>query len=72
MEAKISIVENHGSIIIIWLDLDDGGSEPVYFDHRSFGWVAEGEGIETASDLIGRPVFFDGETIEFLDTLEAA
>ena len=72
MNGTISSVENHGSIVILWLDLEDGGSEPVYLDHRAFGWLVEGEGIESPDDLIGRPVFFNGETIEFLDNVEAA
>ena len=72
MEGTISSVEDHGSIVIVWLDLEDGGSEPVYMDHRAFGWLVEGEGIESPDDLIGRPVFYNGETIEFLDNVEAA
>lgn len=58
--------------MIVWLDLGDGRSQPVYMDHRAFGWLVEGEGIESPDDLIGRLVSFDGEMIEFLDNLEAA
>jgi hypothetical protein len=72
MEGVISGFEDHGSIVILWLDLDDGTSEPVYMDHRSFGWMVEGEGVQSPDDLIGRPVFYNGETIEFLDLLEIA
>jgi hypothetical protein len=72
LKAKITSVEDHGSIIIIWLDLEDGGSEPVYMDQRAFGWMVEGEGAESIDDLIGRPVCFNGEVIEFLNTLEVA
>lgn len=72
MEGTISSVENHGSIVVVWLDLDDGRSEPVYMDHRAFAWMVEGEGIESVTELEGRPVHFNGETIEFLHTAEAA
>lgn len=72
MSGTIGSVEDHGSIVIVWLDLDDGTSEPVYMDHRAFGWMVEGEGIETIGELEGRSVLFDGQTIEFLDTLEIA
>ena len=72
MNGTISSVEGHGSIVIVWLDLEDGGSEPVYMDHRPFGWMVEGEGVECLEDLIDRPVSYNGEAIEFLDTVEAA
>ena len=72
MDGVISSVEDHGSIVVVWLDLEDGGTGPVYFDRRTFSWMAEAEGAESEDSLIGRPVHFDGECIEFLDTLEAA
>jgi hypothetical protein len=72
MEGTISGVENHGSIIVVWLDLEDGGSEPVYMDHRAFGWLVKGEGIKSVGDLIGRLVSYNGESIEFLDNVEVA
>ena len=71
MIGRISSLENHGSIVLVWLDLEDGTSEAVYMEHRAFGWMVEGEGCEP-DDLIGRPVCYDGEVIEFLDTLEVA
>ena len=71
VEGTISSVENHGSIIVVWLDVG-GTRQPIYLDHRSFGWMAEGEGIKTVSDLEGRPVFYNGETINILDNVEAA
>jgi hypothetical protein len=72
MIGTLSSIENHGSIVIVWLDLDDGRSEPIYMDHRAFGWLVDGESIETVDDLIGRMVEFDGECIKFLDKMEVA
>ncbi len=72
MNGTISGVEDHGSIVILWLDLEDGRSQPIYLEHRAFGWMLDGEGVEIPDDLIGRSVSFDGEAIEFLDYLEAA
>ena len=72
MNGVISSVEDHGSIVIAWIELENGRTEPVYFDRRAFCWVAEAEGVESEDDLIRRPVSFDGEGMEFLDTLEAA
>lgn len=71
MEGTISSVENHGSIVVVWIDLEDGTTEPVYFEARPFGWLLDGEGCGP-DDLISRPVCCDGETIEFLDDVEAA
>ncbi len=71
MHGTISSIENHGSIIVVWLELEDGQTEPVYMDHRPFSWLLEGEGCEP-DDLIGRTVYFDGESVNFLDMLEAA
>lgn len=72
MHGTISSVESHGRIVIIWIGPEDGGSEPIYLDHRAFGWLVEGEGVESSDDLIGRPVHFDGETLNFLDDVEVA
>jgi hypothetical protein len=72
MQGTISRVENHGSIIVVWIDVKDGRSEPIYMDRRAFFWMVEAEGIEHVSELEGREVHFNGETIQFMDTLEAA
>jgi hypothetical protein len=72
MQGTISSVENHGTIVIVWIDVQNGGSHPVYMDRRAFGWLIDGEGVEHVSELVDRPVCFNGETIEFLDTPEAA
>lgn len=73
MNGVISSVENHGSIVIVWLDLEDGRTgHPVYFDQRAFWTMAEAEQAEGPDDFIGRLVCFSGEGIEFLDNLEAA
>ena len=72
MNGTISSVEDHGSIVIVWVNMDDGTSQPVYMERRAFGRMVEGEGIARADELEGRVVAFDGGTIEFLDTLEIA
>ncbi len=72
MIGIIGGVEDHGSIVVVWLNLDDATRKPVYMDHRAFGWMVEGEGIETIGELEGRSVRFDGQTIEFVETQEIA
>jgi hypothetical protein len=71
MNGTIVSVENHGSIVVVWLDLQDGTSEPVYMDHGAFGWMIEGESCGS-DDLLGREVCLGGQTIEFLDNVEVA
>lgn len=71
MNGVISGIEDHGSIVIVWLAIN-GAEHPVYFDRRAFLTMAEAEQAESPNDFIGRPVCFSGEGIEFLDTLEAA
>jgi hypothetical protein len=58
-------VQDHGTIVILTLDSHDGRIVPIYFDHRPFGWLLEGEGC-SADDLVGRSASYDGESI-FLD-----
>lgn len=72
MNGTISSVDDHGSIVIFWLGLEDGGKQPVYMDHRAFDWMIDGEGIESPDELIGRPVVYNGESFEFLANVEAA
>jgi hypothetical protein len=62
VEGVIRGVEDHGTIIIVWIKGDDR-SLLVPMDHRPFGRMAEGEG----NNLVGRHVTYDGETITFLD-----
>lgn len=59
MKGTVSSIESHGSIIAVWLDLDNGISEPVYMEHQAFGWLLEGEGCEPG-DFIGRTLCFNG------------
>lgn len=71
MEGTISIFDDHRSIVVAWLDVD-GTQRPVYVEHRAFGWLVEGEDVESPDDLIDRPVSYCGETIEFMDRVEVA
>ncbi len=65
--GEIFDVQDHGSIVLVLLLADDDQRVIlVPFDHRCFSWLAEGEGCE-ASDLIGRRVEYNGDTITFLN-----
>jgi hypothetical protein len=63
--GTISSVEDHGTIIVVMLQagLD---LTPVYFDHRCFQHLLDGEGC-SVDELIGRPASFDGEALSFPD-----
>jgi hypothetical protein len=63
VEGTIRSIEDHGTIITLWIEDDTGRSRPVSFDHRPFRWMARVEG----GDLVGRRIASDGATIEFLD-----
>lgn len=64
MQGTITKVENHGTIIMVWVENEEE-SIPVYFDHRPFFNMAESEG----GDILNREVEYDPETkaIEFLN-----
>lgn len=62
--GEIFNVEDHGSIVLVFLLADDQRVVLVPFDHRPFGWLCDAEGCG-ASDLIGRRASYDGETISF-------
>lgn len=63
--GEIFNFEDHGSIVLVFLLADDDKRVILIpFDHRPFRWLCVGEECE-ASDLIGRRVSYDGETISF-------
>lgn len=63
MQGTITKVENHGTIVMVWIENKEN-SIPVYFDHRPFHNMVEAEG----RDILNREVEYDPETkaIEFL------
>src|SRR5207249_3739932 len=63
--GEIFDVQDHGSIVLVFFLADDDKRVILIpFDHRPFSWLLQGEDCE-ASDLIGRRVEYDGETIIF-------
>ena len=45
--GKISRIEDHGTVVIAWLE-ENGKESPVYFDHRQFQTLVNnyGENLE--------------------------
>lgn len=53
LTGTIIEVEDHGSIVIVWLETELG-ERPVYFDHRSFQTMHDG----LAGELVGEEVVY--------------
>jgi len=64
--GTIADMRDYGSLVLVFLDADDGQVIPVPLDHRSFRRLLEGEACEPG-DLIGRKVSFDGDLVTFFD-----
>jgi hypothetical protein len=62
----IAEVQDCGTIVIVHLKTENGWLTPVFFDHRSFRWLLDGEGCGP-EELIGRPASFDGESLHLFD-----
>jgi hypothetical protein len=64
--STIAGLRDCGTIVLVFLDAEDGRVVPVPMDHRAFRHLLEGEACGPA-ELIGRSVSFDGLFVEFLD-----
>jgi len=65
MTGTITHIRNHGTIVSICIESDEGGTSPIFFDHSAFRWLLEGEQC-TPADLIGKHVRYDGESVRLL------
>ena len=64
--ATIAGVRDYGSLVLVFLDTEDGRVIPVPMDHRAFQHLLEGEACGP-DELIGRSVEYDGDLVVFLD-----
>jgi hypothetical protein len=64
--GTIAGVRDYGSIVVLFLDAEEGRVIPVVMGHRAFRHLLEGEGCGR-DELIGRSVSFDGNLVAFLD-----
>ena len=64
--GTIADLREYGSIVLIFLDADDGRVVPVTMECRAFRHLLEGEGCR-AAELVGRSVAYDGDLVVFLD-----
>jgi hypothetical protein len=64
--GTIAGLRDCGTIVLVFLDAEEGRVVPVPMDHRAFRHLLEGEACGPA-ELVGRSVSFDGELVKFLD-----
>jgi hypothetical protein len=63
--GTIAGLRDYRSLVLVFLDADDGRVIPVPIDHRAFQHLLEGEACGP-DELIGRSVSFNGD-LTFLD-----
>jgi hypothetical protein len=64
--GTIAGLRDCGTLVLVFLDAEDGRVIPVPMDHRAFQHLLDGEVCEPDA-LIGRTVSFDGDVVAFLD-----
>ena len=64
--GTVSAVRTYGSVVLVFLDGEDGRILPIPFDHRPFQQLLEGEGCGPG-DLLGRRVIYDGAAVRFIE-----
>jgi hypothetical protein len=64
--GTIAGLRDCGTLVLVFLDAEDGRVMPVPMERRAFRHLLEGEACEPG-ELIGRTVSFDGDLVAFLD-----
>ena len=63
--GTIAGLRDCGTLVLVFLDVEDGRVIPVPMDYRAFQQLLEGEACEP-DELVGRMVSFNGDLV-FLD-----
>jgi hypothetical protein len=63
--GTVAGMREYGTLVLVFLDAEDGRVIPVLIDHRAFQHLLEGESCGP-DELVGRSVSFDGD-LTFLD-----
>ncbi len=64
--GTIAGLRDCGSLVLVFLDAEDGRVIPVPMCRRAFQHLLDSEACES-DKLIGRTVSFDGDLVAFLD-----
>jgi hypothetical protein len=59
-------VRDCGTLVVVFLNTDDGRTVPLPMEQRAFRCLLEGEGCRP-DQLVGRRIKYDGSSILFLD-----
>ena len=59
-------VRDYGTLVVVFLNTDDGSTAPIPLDKKGFEWLMDGEDCQP-DELVGRRVSYDGERFLFLD-----
>jgi hypothetical protein len=63
--GSILAVRDCGTLVLVFLDADDGRTVPVPLDCRAFRCLLAGEGCRP-DELVGRRISYDGSSIRLL------
>jgi hypothetical protein len=58
-------VRDCGTLVLVFVNTDDGRTVPVPMEQRAFGWLLESEDCQP-DKLVGRRISYDGNRIRFL------
>jgi hypothetical protein len=64
--GTIAGLRDYGSLVLVFLDTEDGRVILLPIERRACGHLLEGEGCGRG-ELIGRSVSYDGDLVTFLD-----
>jgi hypothetical protein len=64
--GTIAGLRDYSSLVLLFLDTEDGRVIPVPMELRAFQHLLEGEACRP-DELIGRCVSYDGDLVTFLD-----
>ena len=60
--GTITSIDNHGTIVLVVVEREEGREATISFDHSPFRSMLEGEGVEP-DELIGREVAYEREVL---------
>ena len=64
--GSIIAVRECGSLVLVFLDTDDGRTIPIPLERRALLWLLDGEDCQP-DELVGRRIRFGSKSIRFLD-----